>query len=73
MPNRSDDRYIREMSNKENAGYAKRFIGKMNEKLKRSGITSKERTSIYRKMKGIDKIKKKFESGEELSQKKYFK
>jgi len=61
------------MSNKENARYAERFIGKMKDKIKQPGITSKDKTRIYRKMKGYDKIKKKFESGEGLSQRVYFK
>ena len=71
MANRTDDRVIRDTMKrdpKSHAEMARRFIGKMQEKLKKPGITGKDQTRILKKMRAFDKIRKKFESGTGLSQ-----
>lgn len=73
---RTDDRVIRDTqkNNPEaHAEQAKRFINKMGDKLKKPGVTSKDRARIGKKMKRFDRIRKQFKSGEGLSDKRYFK
>jgi hypothetical protein len=70
MSNMTDDRNIKQ-SMKDNPKYhaemAKQFIGKMAEKLNKSGVTMADKARIYKKMKGFDVIRKKLESGKGLA------
>lgn len=50
------------------AEMAQRFIGKLQEKSKKSGMTSTERSKLEDKMKWVYEKKRKFMSGEGLSE-----
>ena len=69
MDNLTDDRAIRDSMKtnpKWHADKAREFIGRQREKLKKSGVTSSERSQIYKSMKWFDTKRKKFESGKGL-------
>lgn len=70
MAFKTSDRWVQNSMKKHpevHVEYAKKFVGDLKKKLAKPGITSKDRARIYKKMKGFERIRKKFKSGKGLN------
>lgn len=70
----TDDRVVKQTMRthpKQHAKMAQRMINKLKQGADKPGVTTEERKKIERKMRGLNNIKKKFESGKGLSTERY--